>query len=84
MDDEIEIWGKYNIKNNLTGTLEQESILIAKAFITDKISDQNSWIVIDEYISKKPIRMGDIIKIKHEKSFDVKLSESISKISNLY
>lgn len=68
-NDKIYIYTKVRIKNDLTDQFETETRYIGSAKISNIINDTSSWIVLEDNKNNIKIRLGDIVKIKYDKSF---------------
>jgi DNA-binding transcriptional ArsR family regulator len=58
----------YSIKdsiNTLTNKTIKTDIKIAKGVISNQITQNSSWIIIDKIFDNKKIQMGDFVKIKY-------------------
>jgi hypothetical protein len=58
----------YSIKdsiNTLTNKTIKTDIKIAKGVISNQITQNSSWIIVDKIFDNKKIQMGDFVKIKY-------------------
>lgn len=62
----------YTIQSNtnpLTGIISKEEILLGEGVITDQITPNTSWMLIEDKVLADQIRLGDYIKFNHQKGF---------------
>ncbi len=66
--DKFEVIGEYENQNPITNEIEVERRIISKGTVADKIDPKTCWVVIDNSKTINSIRLGDMIKMKYEKS----------------
>lgn len=66
--DKFEIVGQYQSQNAITDEMEAERRIIAQGTVTDRIDPKTAWIVVDDNKKADVIRLGDMIKLKYNKS----------------
>lgn len=54
--------------NPLTNQTSIDSFVVGSAFVSDKIANDNAWVVIDEKMADK-IRLGQPVRVQYKKTF---------------
>ena len=68
-DDSVVIYTMYSEVNPLTGEPETQEIPIAEGVVTEHVTGNRAWVLIDEEDPSHRIRLGDYTKKQYEISF---------------
>lgn len=71
--DKVAISSKVENQNPITEEIEIETQQIANGYVSNKIDQKTSWIIVKNKDNANKIRLGDKIKLKYKPSFFAKL-----------
>lgn len=77
-DEEVDIWSIEKYTNPLTKQTKMIEVQVAKGTISNQITSEYSWVIIDDILDDKSIHLGDYIKIKYEEGFFSAFGRSIN------
>ena len=67
-NDKFEVIGKYEVENPISNETETERRIIATGTVSDIIDPKTCFVIINDEKKANTIRLGDMIKMKYEKS----------------
>ncbi len=67
--DNVEIITLRRSVDSLTKRTTTDQTLVASGRVSDVIGDESSWIIVDDEKAAAQVRRGDIVRVKHSRSF---------------
>lgn len=67
--EDVEIFAVKDNHNSLTGETKKETVKIGEGTISNQVTKDAAWIIVDEIEEGNKVNAGDFVKIKYEESF---------------
>ena len=63
----VNIYSIKSIPNPLTGEDETEEVVIAKGKVSEKLTANRAWIIVEDENPSNPVHLGDYMKVEYSK-----------------
>ncbi len=77
-NDNVKIYTVSVSKNPLTGKESKQEVFLADAKVTNQLTQNTSWVLVEDATVASQIKLGDFVKIEYKRGFMDTLQDAIS------